>query len=50
MPRKARKKANSQTYHVMIRGIDRQQIFEDEEDYNTFIKPNEKNSLNKKVA
>ena len=38
MPRKARKKANSQTYHAMIRGIDRQQIFEDEEDYTTFIK------------
>ena len=32
----------------MIRGIDRQQIFEDEEDYNTFIKLNEKNSLKKK--
>ena len=38
MPRKARKKANSQTYHVMIRGINRQQIFEDLEDSETFIK------------
>ena len=38
MPIKARKKADSQTYHAMIRGINRQQIFEDEEDYNTLNK------------
>ena len=38
MPRKARKKANSQMYHAMIRGINRQQIFEDAEDYSTFIR------------
>ena len=50
MPRKARKKANSQTYHVMIRGIDRQQIFEDEEDYNTFIKLNAKKFFKEKVS
>lgn len=33
MPRKARKHAESGIYHVMLRGIDRQQIFEDPEDY-----------------
>ena len=48
MPRQARKKANSQTYHAMIRGIERQQIFGDEEDYNTFIKPNAEKLSNKK--
>ena len=38
MPRKAREKSESGIYHVMLRGINQQQIFEDEEDYNTFIK------------
>lgn len=33
MPRRARKQAESGIYHIMLRGIDRQQIFEDPEDY-----------------
>ena len=37
MPRKARKKAESGIYHVMLRGIDRQLIFEDAEDYLRFL-------------
>lgn len=37
MPRKARQHANSGIYHVMLRGIDRQQIFEDTEDCNEFL-------------
>lgn len=37
MPRKAREKSESGIYHVMMRGINRQSIFEDEEDYEKFI-------------
>ena len=37
MPRQARKKSNSGIYHIMLRGINRQQIFEDEEDRQHFI-------------
>lgn len=37
MPRQARKRAESGIYHVMLRGIDRQLIFEDTEDYYRFI-------------
>ena len=37
MPRQARKKSNSGVYHIMLRGINRQQIFEDEEDRQHFI-------------
>jgi len=37
MPRQARKKAESGIYHIMLRGIDRQQIFEDDEDYCHFL-------------
>ncbi len=37
MPRQARKKAESGIYHAMLRGIDRQQIFEDSEDYFRFL-------------
>lgn len=37
MPRAARKKSNSGIYHIMLRGINRQLIFEDEEDKNRFI-------------
>ena len=37
MPRAARKKSNSGIYHIMLRGINRQQIFEDEEDRQTFL-------------
>lgn len=33
MPRSARKKSKTGIYHVMLRGINRQDIFEDEEDY-----------------
>ncbi len=32
MPREARKKSENGTYHVMLRGINRQTIFEDDED------------------
>ena len=37
MPRQARKKSKSGIYHIMMRGINRQIIFEDEEDYLTFL-------------
>lgn len=37
MPRKARTKAESGIYHVMLRGINCQQIFDDEEDNQTFL-------------
>ena len=37
MPRQARKKAESDIYHIMLRGIDRQLIFEDSEDYFRFL-------------
>lgn len=37
MPRKARKKSESGIYHIMMRGINRQSIFEDDEDYLRFI-------------
>ena len=37
MPRKARKQADSGIYHVMLRGIDRQLIFEDSEDHFRFL-------------
>ena len=37
MPRSARKKSESGIYHVMFRGINRQQVFEDEEDNRFFL-------------
>ena len=37
MPRTARKKCESRIYHVMLRGINRQQIFEDGEDCRKFL-------------
>lgn len=37
MPRSARKKSRSGIYHVILRGVNRQQIFYDEEDYLRFI-------------
>jgi len=37
MPRIARKKSNTDVYHVMMRGINKQSIFEDEEDHLRFI-------------
>ena len=38
MPRQARTKSEFGIYHVMMRGIYRQNIFDDEEDYNHFIR------------
>ncbi len=38
MPRQARKKSESSIYHVLIRGINRQTIFEDEEDSDKLLK------------
>ena len=37
MPRKARIRSESGIYHVMLRGINQQQIFEDLEDYDKFL-------------
>ena len=37
MPRAAREKSESGIYHVMLRGVNKQQIFEDKEDYKKFI-------------
>ena len=37
MSRQARKKSESGIYHIMLRGINRQQIFEDEEDRQKFL-------------
>ena len=37
MPRIARKISNSQIYHIILRGNDRQDIFYDEQDYNKFL-------------
>ena len=37
MPRQARKKSKTGIYHIMLRGINQQQIFEDAEDYNRFL-------------
>ncbi len=37
MPRKERRKSASGIYHVMLRGINHQQLFEDEEDYLRFL-------------
>ena len=37
MPRRARQKSESGIYHIMLRGINRQRIFEDDEDRKCFI-------------
>lgn len=37
MPREARRKGSSGIYHIMLRGINKQTIFEDEEDKETFL-------------
>ena len=37
MPRAPRLKSQSGIYHIMLRGINQQVIFEDEEDYLKFI-------------
>lgn len=42
MPRQARKQSESGIYHIMLRGINRQQIFEDEEDRERFLETLEK--------
>ena len=36
MPRKARIRSASRIYHVMLRGINKQQVFYDHEDYEYF--------------
>ena len=38
MPRQARKKSKTNIYHIMLRGINHQIIFEEREDYERFIK------------
>ena len=37
MPRSARKKSASGIYHVMLRGINQQLLFEDDEDFAKFL-------------
>lgn len=37
MPRHARKLSNSGIYHIILRGINRQTIFKDDEDFQRFI-------------
>ena len=37
MPRAARRESSSGIYHVILRGINKQRIFEDEEDYGKFL-------------
>lgn len=37
MPRLARKESGTGIFHVMMRGINHQNIFEDEEDYYRFL-------------
>ena len=37
MPRRARQRSSTDIYHVIIRGINKQQIFYDEEDYEYYI-------------
>ena len=37
MPRQARRKSESGIYHIMLRGINKQQIFEDSEDCEKFL-------------
>ncbi|MBR0365189.1 MAG: transposase [Clostridia bacterium] len=37
MPRQARRKSKNGIYHIMLRGINKQVIFEDDEDYKRFL-------------
>jgi len=37
MPRRAREKSSTGIYHIMMRGINRQEIFNEEEDYQRYI-------------
>ena len=43
MPRKARQQSSLCTYHVILRGVNQQIIFEDRYDYLQFIDMNDKN-------
>jgi len=38
MPRAARDKSSTGIYHVMLRGVNHQIIFEDDEDYQKFLR------------
>ena len=38
MPRQERRQSATGIYHVMLRGINKQDIFEDDEDYLQFLK------------
>lgn len=42
MPRVPRHKSESGIYHIMLRGINQQTIFEDDEDYSKFLSTLEK--------
>jgi len=42
MPRSARKKSSSGIYHVVSRGINKEKVFKDEEDYRVFLEKLEK--------
>ena len=44
MPRKARQQSSLCTYHVILRGVNQQIIFEDRYDYLQFIDMNDKNN------
>jgi len=37
MRKTSREKSNTGIYHVLLRGINKQRIFEDDEDYSSFI-------------
>ncbi|EIW00401.1 hypothetical protein [Thermoanaerobacter siderophilus] len=37
MPRKAREKSKTGIYHIMLRGINRETIFQSDDDYIKFI-------------
>ena len=37
MPRGPRKRSNSGIYHIMLRGTNKQRIFHDDRDYQTFL-------------
>ena len=38
MPRVARERSSMQVYHVMLRGINKQQIFDSADDYQYFVR------------
>ena len=42
MPRQPRQKSESGIYHIMLRGINQQVIFEEDEDYDKFLEILEK--------